>query len=68
MNHRDHGGGEQPVHPLSGIATCGTRGAYLDRAGLSQGEAWLVIGRAGARHDARYYLDSRIRPAFSSCT
>ena len=40
--------------------------AYLDRAGLSQDEAWLIISRPGAKHDRRYYLDSRISPAFSS--
>jgi hypothetical protein len=44
----------------------GNNNAYLNDAGLSQDEAWLIIGRAGARHDARYYLDSRISPTFSA--
>jgi hypothetical protein len=44
----------------------GNNNAYLNDAGLSQDEAWLVIARPGAKYDARYYLDSRISPAFSS--
>ena len=95
------GDGEQPGHPLSGVAPGGTCGAivvyprycrehqawiaalrpgdrltacflvgnnnaYLNDAGLSQDEAWLVISRPCATHDARYYLDSRISPTFSS--
>ena len=57
------------LRPGDTLTTCfliGNNNAYLTDAGLSQDEAWLIIGRAGARHDARYYLDSRISPTFST--
>ena len=56
----------RPGDRLTACFVIGNNNAYLNDAGLSQDEAWLVIGRPGARHDARYYLDSRISPAFSS--
>jgi hypothetical protein len=45
----------------------GNNNDYLRRAGLSFDEAWLVIRRPGAKHEARYYLDACISPVFSTC-
>ena len=44
----------------------GNNNAYLEDARLSKDEAWLLIRHPGGRHDARYYLASRISPTFSS--
>ena len=51
---------------LTACFVIGNNNAYLEEAGLSQDEAWLLIRRPGSRYDARYYLDSRICPTFSS--
>ena len=56
----------RPGGTLTACFVIGNNNAYLNDAGLSQDEAWLAIGRPGARHDSRYYLDSRISPTFSS--
>jgi hypothetical protein len=66
---REHQTWIRALRPGDRLTTCfliGNNNAYLNDAGLSQDEAWLVISRPGAKHDARYYLDSRISPTFSS--
>jgi hypothetical protein len=57
---------QRPGDRLTICFLIGNNNAYLNDAGLSLDEAWLVIGRPGARYDRRYYLDSRISPTFSS--
>jgi hypothetical protein len=45
----------------------GNNNGYLRAARLSWDEAWLLVRRPGAKHEARYYLDGRISPTFSTC-